>query len=309
MENVWVDADLTKDTDGDGDAKNDRDSLDPATPYGIRQGKSASDLAIGPFDSLFTKKIRLFAQDGNGNISSKELTLTTYAPVPEIKTLSGNIVTGGLNESLGNEPVELFRLRNGVLSRIESTDSGSIKTADNGIFSLTAKNTEGIILAHSGKTIANVNERTGKIELSDTAYSVSAVPANQDSPLQLEILSPEKKTVFSENIDVSPVSRLESVPDFDRLAGTGIFIAANPGFSFHKNTASSPTLPDGGYITDASHRAVAGMSKRGDIYLLDPKYGLSYATKDSYIIIRILDSEKNPIASVLYRIDAEYVMR
>lgn len=100
MDKVWVDADLTRDTDGDGDMKNDKDSLDSGTRYGIKRGNAVSDLIIGPFDTLFTKKVRLFAEDGNGNISSKDITLTVYPPVPDIKTLSGNIVSGSLNEIL-----------------------------------------------------------------------------------------------------------------------------------------------------------------------------------------------------------------
>lgn len=100
MENLWIDSDLTKDTDGDGDTKNDKDSLDIATPYGIKKGNSLLDLNIGPFDTLFTKKIQLFTKDGNGNISSKDLTLTVYPPVPEIQSLSGTTVYGTLNEIL-----------------------------------------------------------------------------------------------------------------------------------------------------------------------------------------------------------------
>lgn len=155
----------------------------------------------------------------------------------------------------------MFRLRNGVLSRIDPIGSGSIKTADNGTFSLTVKGTEGIVLTSSGKTIATIDERTGKIELSDTSYQVAVVPASSGSPLQIQVLSPDKKTVFSESINISAVSNIAEVPDLGHTIGTGIFIAPTAGFSFAKNTASSPNLPNGGYITDTSHRAVAGISK------------------------------------------------
>lgn len=80
--------DLTKDTDGDGNAQNDRDSLDTGSIYGVKKGNTLLDLDIGPFDTLFTKKVKLFAEDGNGNVSSKDLTLIVYPPVPEIRSLS-----------------------------------------------------------------------------------------------------------------------------------------------------------------------------------------------------------------------------
>lgn len=93
MKNIYVDADLTKDTDGDGKPDNDRDSLDPNTTYGLKKGSSMYELVVGPFDSLFSKKIRLMAEDANGNVSSKDITLLVYTPTPEIASVTGSVVS------------------------------------------------------------------------------------------------------------------------------------------------------------------------------------------------------------------------
>ena len=93
--------------------------------YGIKKGDTVYDLSIGSFDTLFTKKITLFTKDGNGNLSSKDLTLTIYPPVPNIESITGSIISGRLDETLGNEPVDIFRLRNGAITRIESAKSNS----------------------------------------------------------------------------------------------------------------------------------------------------------------------------------------
>ncbi len=306
---VWIDADLMKDTDGDGDTKNDKDSLDTTTLHGIRKGNTLSNFEVGPFDTLFTKKIRLFAQDGNGNISSKDLTLTVYPPVPEIVSLSGNVVSGGLSEILGNEPIDIFRLRNGALTRIEPTASDLAKTKENGTFTLPTLETSGIVLTQSGQNIATIQERTGKITLEDTSFHISVLPATKDSPLHIQVLSPTNNLVFSESINISTVSHMESVSSLDTITGTGIFVSPIIGFSFIKNTLSSPNLPGGGYVIDTNHKAIAGISKSGDIYILDTDYELSYATKGSHILLRIQDSRKNTVADILYKIDAEYVLK
>ncbi|NCP76955.1 hypothetical protein GW830_02325 [bacterium] len=175
IDSVWIDADQTKDTDGDGDMKNDKDSLDSNSSYGIKKGNTIYDLNIGPFDTLFTKKITLFTKDGNGNISSKDLTLTVYPPVPNIESITGSIVSGRLDETLGDEPVDIFRLRNGVITRIESTKSNSGLTRTDGTFHLPTKDTNGIVLTESGNTIATINERTGKITLDDTSFHIAVV--------------------------------------------------------------------------------------------------------------------------------------
>lgn len=78
---------------------------------------------IGPFDTLFTRKMRLFAVDTNGNTSSKDIALIVYAPIPEIRSTSGSIISGKLNEELMGEPIDLFRFRNGNLSRVETRDA------------------------------------------------------------------------------------------------------------------------------------------------------------------------------------------
>lgn len=184
-----------------------------------------------------------------------------YPPVPAIQSLSGSHVSGDMNEVLGGEPIDIFRLRNGTLARIEPTQSGSIQTAENGVFTLIAKDTSGIILTQSGKTIARVDERTGKIVLDDTSFRIIAVPADAGSPLRIQVQDASKKTLFSENINVSAISHIEQASSIDSVTGTGIFVSPSDGFSFAKNTISSPNLPGGGYITDTDHKAIAGVSK------------------------------------------------
>lgn len=168
MDNIWIDADLEKDTNGDGDMTNDTDSLVVNSPYGIQQGDTIYDIKIGPFDSLFTKKIRLFAKDGNSNISSKTLTLNVYSPVPKIISTSGSTISGNLSEILTKEPIDIFRLRSGNLTRIDSLTSTGTYTIHDGTFELVGNNINGIILTQSGKQIATIHEHTGKITLENT---------------------------------------------------------------------------------------------------------------------------------------------
>lgn len=127
--------------------------------------------------------------------------------------------------------------------------------------------------------------------------------------MQIQIVSPSKQVIYTEKIDISSVSHIESALDFNNVSGTGIFLSPNSGFSFVKNTFSSPTLPGGGYITDTTHKAIAGISKSGDIYLLDSRYQMSYTTKDSYILIRIKNTTGDIAANILYKINAEYVIK
>ena len=102
---------------------------------------------------------------------------------------------------LAGEPVDVFRLRNKTLTRIKTADEGATsKTQSNGEFTLQARDVSGIILTKSGKTIATIDERTGKIDLDDTTFQVVVSAASEDNPMTIQVLSPENKLVFSERI-------------------------------------------------------------------------------------------------------------
>jgi hypothetical protein len=115
--------------------------------------------------------------------------------------------------------------------------------------------------------------------------------------------------IFSEKIKIPSTSNINIVSGFDSPLWTGISVFPNTGFTFIKNTSSTPNLSDGGYITDTSHRAIAGISKTGDIYILNSEYRLSYTTKDSYVVIRLQDSSGKIVTSFLYKINAEYILK
>lgn len=133
-----------------------------------------------------------------------------------------------MNEVLKGEPIDLFRLRNGALTRIHSATGDILETTENGSFNIIASKTSGIVLSESGTIIATINERTGKIALdNNTAFQVSATPANKDSPLQIQVLDSEKKVIFTEKMNISQVTNIEQASNFDSLSGTGIFVLPN----------------------------------------------------------------------------------
>lgn len=102
---------------------------------------------------------------------------------------------------------------------------------------------------------------------------------------------------------------MEQVSNFDLLSTNGLMILPSPGFMFAKNTLSSPSIPEGGYVTDSNYKAIAGIAKSGDVYILENNYSLAYSTKDSHIVLQILDQNNTIVANILYNINAEYVIK
>jgi len=64
ISDIWVDLDLQTDSDNDGNAINDRDT----DKVSIKKTLNEISITFGPYEELFTKRIRISAEDNNGNI-------------------------------------------------------------------------------------------------------------------------------------------------------------------------------------------------------------------------------------------------
>lgn len=162
----------------------------------------------------------------------------------------------------------------------------TVKTADAGKFTIPTKSGSGLILAKPsadgksiGKEIARIDERTGRIDLKDTAYSISVSPATDTEPMRLRVIAPDRSEVFSEYFVLAPDTRIEIVSSFDITSATGIALTfSSDQYSFYRNAPDAPFIPEGGYIAGSDRRAVAGVSRKGDIYILNPDFHLSYSS-------------------------------
>jgi hypothetical protein len=54
---------------------------------------------VGPFDELFTKKIRIYLVDQNNNIGYKDVDFEVYAPVPNISKIPASYKLLSMNFS------------------------------------------------------------------------------------------------------------------------------------------------------------------------------------------------------------------
>jgi hypothetical protein len=93
IERVYLDADVNDDEDGDGIPDND-DSLRIAgssSPdrFGIRATRDIGVFRFGPYTQPFARDMLVFAEDMNGNISSRDLRLVVTTPSIEISSATG----------------------------------------------------------------------------------------------------------------------------------------------------------------------------------------------------------------------------
>ncbi len=95
---LWLDMDLDADSDGDGNPKNDNDSLSDSLEENLSYGATTRidedgmptlQIDFTPYDEIMEKTVRLFVEDDAGNIATKDMTLSVYAPTPIIEGYDG----------------------------------------------------------------------------------------------------------------------------------------------------------------------------------------------------------------------------
>lgn len=58
-----------------------------------------------------------------------------------------------------------------------------------------------------------------------------------------------------------------------------------------------------------NRKAFAGIGRDGNVYVTESGYSLSYKTEGEHPAIVVKNSFGVPVAEILYRIDAEYVIK
>jgi hypothetical protein len=313
---LFVDTDLSVDSDGDSKKDNDNDSRSGTGI--VRAGSGTLDLIITPQKTLFERRIKLWATDEAGNISSRESKVVIYSPIPNIVSQSGSLITGELNERLDQERVDLVRFRSGKIDPI-----GNTLQTTGGAFSGTLGTGSGLILRENGAPIASIHEQSGLITLTGSWLSLAVSPANESTPTTLNIVR-GGRILYSQALAMSEQGKIESVSSLAEarsrlLSSTGGTLAANgpggvgvqlsSGYSLVKNTLNAPTLPGGVFVTGTDRKWVFGIARDGNVYLLWTGLSLEYRAQDGVLTLRVVNTARETIADIYYLLSAEFVIK
>ena len=315
IRDVYVDGDTTVDStdsrvpnSNDAIPDNDDDTATPDNPYGIHKGAHMTELVFGPYDSVFTRHIRIFFKDVNNNISYRDVTLSTYAPVPELSAVtSSGVLAGIVTGKQAGVPVDIFRARGAQIDRVIPS---SLPSDSGGVFSYTSGTTDsGVVLSREGQTYATVDERTGRIHLEAAGYTIAFSGATASDHMQLSIHDSADTPVFREIFYLPPSTSIQATESLESAQGNGVFVdTPDDTVTFVRNSATAASLPNGGFLTDSTHRALVGISAQGEIHVLDSHVSVRYDTYGTYILLRIERAGRS-IANILYRIDKDYAIQ
>jgi hypothetical protein len=275
----------------------------------IKAGNTVFDLVFGQYTSLFKKSIQFFAQDIPGNVTKQDMTLEVYSPVPQITDVASRVVKGILNEVLKDEPVDIFRYRNEHIDRI----SGSgVLTDENGQFTYPlGKSASGVVLKDgSGSTLLTINETTGKITLVDKKNALVVLPATPTHRTQVQVTDPKNNTLFTQELSFPGNFSVEKTADLNTIAADGIYVMTElSGYDIAKNGSEVPGLPYGAYIIDADKKPIAGISRDGNVYIMDSGFSLKYRETGNNIVYLLMNKSNQVVAEILLKMKAEYITK
>lgn len=320
IKNIYIDADITKDSSWDWISDNDKDSLDTKTTYGIKKWNTIFDIIVWPFDKLINKKVMLYAVDNNDNTTATLIDFEVYAPLPEIKnvTKEASFINWNIDETIDWEPIDIFRYRDNVLSKIDTKDKDN-NTDDSWVFWITGKNNDkGLILskqinnswATSSWIIANINETTWKIDMKDNDYWIRVKWAWENIKTTIEVYNKTTWiTVYEQSFNLPSNQIIQQVSDFSNVNKWIFFKSNKDWYSIVNNSSSTPYLPNWAYIVDNNHSPIIWVWSDGNIYIMNSNYTLSYDTYSDYIVIKVNNSAWENIGSLMFKLGAFYILK
>lgn len=335
IKEAYIDFDLSVDSSWDWNTKNDNDSSNMNNlNFIIVDSKIYVD--VWPFNQLYDKKIWLVIRDINNNIWYKEIKFEIYPPIPNINDYIDEDLFWSLDEKLDDEPVNVYRVRWWMVSKL-STKNGDNSTLTND-WDFTFKvweNSSWIKVFKSWVNIANINEKTWKIDIVTNDglldeleniildkwswnYTISVLTSNDTSNKLVYpkiILKDTYNEVFYETIKVDWKSKINIVNNYSNLDNSWLFfrLVNDANYSYY-------LLPD-----NATYNAWSLVVYRSNnqekeplftvftdwrITSLNSNYILKYSSYNDYVSLILHDKVFNrDIASVLYKIDSDYIIK
>jgi hypothetical protein len=315
---VYIDFDLWIDSDSDWNPKNDDDSSNMDNLNIIKTEEKVS-IEVWVFEELINKKIGVIIIDLNGNIWNKEIQFEIYSPTPNINTYNENKFFWILDEDLTDEPVNIYRLRWWVVTKLENTEWTPFALTKEWDYDFAVLQEEPWLeITRDWTLIARVNEKTWKINTLASWYSIDALASNNVNNSDVFpkiILKNLSEEIFYETIRVSSSNPVQIVENFDNILNSWIYIQflnlSNYSYlSIPENVSYNPwslAIFRSGVNTNEELFIIFS---DGRINALNEKYTLKYDTYWDYIMLKLIDNHFNrEIANVLYKVSSEYVIQ
>jgi hypothetical protein len=167
-----------------------------------------------------------------------------------------------------------------------------------------------VLKNNTGATILTIDEMTGKIHLEDAKYTFTLQPADKTHRTTISVVDEKQNSLFTQSLSFPNNFVIEKAGSLDTITNDGIYVKIEQtGFDIVKNSAQVPGLPYGAYITDGQKKPIIGISRDGNVYIMQSGYSMKYRETGTYISYLILDGSGQLVAEILFHMKAEYMVK
>jgi hypothetical protein len=293
----YLDTNLTKDSDGNGDPTDDHD-MDGGPVF-----------TVGPYEDLQQRKVKLNVVDEALNVSGQEITINIYVPTVSLDESSAREgeIRGVVDPVESKIPISILRNRGGIISKIKTATAninGKYFTDALGKFAVTDLNLKDTIIIKNakGETIGQINPDNGRIMLTDNTYTTEILPAELPL-LPTRVVVKDKDGNVIATVFFVPDLNTDVTIDSPDTTYTNAVIAGFTGthvkdtgmldeFEFKKIAADDPNFPGGLEIMEkTTQKRAAIVDSGGNFYPLDNRLSLRIkeaTSLDEPFVIEIL---------------------
>lgn len=313
----YIDFDLDTDSDGDNDKINDR------TATGIVIHKTPSKISVDfwPYDTIFTKNIAVHAIDGNNNHWVAIVPFQVYAPIPTIRDNENVKIVGHIDENLKNEPVNIYRYRWGILSKLlEQDGTQKVYTGTWWGYAFNSQTASWLVLKYNEIDGAYIDEYTGVIRLVNPAMTIRVTPSNEpwnDKIFPIISILWNSAEIYYQYLTFSRDKQVEIVANFDSVDEPGMyfsFTGEEGWYNYYHIPLNAPLNPGATIIYDISRgrdTALFTIFRDGRIDTAWATYRLDYAVYGwDTVMYRLIDENTDrEIGKLLMKVDGNYIMK
>ena len=316
ISNIYIDFDLDVDSDGDWIQTNDIET----DKINITKSLISINVDFWPYDNLFKKNIWITLIDENGNVWFSELPFEVYSPVPQINAFSWWIVEWYIDEALTWEPVNLYRYRWGLITKLEDTTWTWKAITDNWAYNFNVSDiVKWLSLTYNWTQIATIDENTWKINTTWPLTAIKVVASNdsQNSWIYPEIVIYNWfEKVYHQQIKMLWDYNFEVVSWFSDITEDGIYLRFSDKLNY--NYYKLPENAEFNPWVLAIHRSSSPTKEA--LFTIFPDWRINVINKDDfeleywefndYIVLKLKDKKFNrEVAQVMYKINSNYIMK
>ena len=312
---VYVDFDLSVDSDLDWDPKNDKDT----SQINIIKNSSKLEIEFWKYDELISKNIWIVLIDKNWNKWYSEVNFEVYSPIPDIITYSGWIIKWKLNENLDNEPVSFYRYRSWVIQKLGDVNwTGSVLSKSWAYDFEVNENWEWLKLMSNDNLIGLINEKTWIIEIKDFVSKIDVTPSNK---INNDVVYPKIniiknwENIFYEFLKIDNEQNINVIENFDNIESDWIYLKFldKTFYNYFQNpewVIYSPWVLSIFRNTDINKDSLFTIFPDGRINTINDFYSLKYFDYNWYVWFKLYDKHFNrDVAQVLLVINWEYLVK